>query len=303
MDRQEWLVWRSQGVGGSDAPAVLGISPYQTPFQLWEEKTGKVTLERDTNEYITKKGNLYESFARSKYELINDMEMPPVRYEHQEISYLRATLDGGNQEEKKGIEIKYNGKAVHEAAKKLKQIPEHHMAQMQHQLFVTGFKSIDYLSYYVASGKDEKGNKIKPEPKKGELVVVEVVPNMEWIHNYLIKAIEFWQLVQTDTPPPLTDKDTRTILKHDDLALKYVEAKKILDHAETACFELKKEIENIAAGIVRAEFGKTGLTVVKSYRMGNVDYKKIPELKGVNLDQYRGRSSQVFRINIPKEKE
>lgn len=302
MDRQEWLQWRSKGVGGSDAPVVLGISPYQTPFQLWEEKTGKVPLERETNEYITKKGNQYESFARSKYELINDMEMPPVRYEHHEISYLRATLDGGNQQEKKGIEIKYNGKDVHEAVKKFKKIPEDHMAQLQHQLFVTGFKSIDYLSYYVASGKDEKGNKIVPEPKKGDLVVVEVMPDTQWIHDYLIKVIEFWQLVQTDTPPELTDRDVWTITKHDELALKYIEAKRIMDKAEADIKIIGEEIKKISAGIARAQFGETGLSIVRSYRVGNVDYKKIPELKGVNLDQYRGKSSQVVRIDVPKVK-
>lgn len=302
MDRQEWLQWRSQGVGGSDAPAVLGISPYQTPFQLWEEKTGKVELERDVNEYITKKGNQYEPFARAKYELINDMEMPPMRCQHKDFDFFRCTMDGGNEENQKGIEIKYTGWEVHEETKKNGTIPAHYMAQMQHQLFVSGFKSIDYLSYYVESGKDEKGNKIIPDPKKGELFVVEVFPDKEWLAQYVPQVIAFWDKVKSDTPPDLTDQDKRTILKHDDLALKYIEAKKILDEAEVTCNTLKKEIETIAAGIVRAEFGKTGLTVVKSYRIGNVDYKKIPELKGVNLDQYRGKTTSSYRINVPKVK-
>lgn len=302
MEKKEWLEWRRQGVGGSDAAAVMGISPYKTPYQLWLEKTGKEIDEED-NEYIKNKGNQYEPFARAKYELINDMEMPPIRCQHKDIAFLRATMDGANQENLKGIEIKYTGKDVHEATKLHKTIPAHYMAQIQHQLLVTGFKSIDYLSYYVASGNDENGNKIKPNPKTGDLVVVEVVPDMAWIERYLSQVGYFWNCVIKDEAPELTDKDIRNIKGNDELALKYIEAKKLLDQSTKNVADLKTEIEKLVAGIVRAEFGKTGLTVVRSYRKGNVDYKKVPELKGIDLEPYRGKSSMSLRINVPGEKE
>jgi hypothetical protein len=34
----------------------------------------------------------------------------------------------------------------------------------------------------------------------------------------------------------------------------------------------------------------------KSERKGNVNYKKVPELKGVNLDEYRGESITVWTV-------
>ncbi len=34
---EEWLKLRREGLGASDIPAVLGISPYKTPYQLWAE--------------------------------------------------------------------------------------------------------------------------------------------------------------------------------------------------------------------------------------------------------------------------
>ena len=37
---QEWLDYRINGIGGSDASAVLGLNPYKTNVELWEEKTG-----------------------------------------------------------------------------------------------------------------------------------------------------------------------------------------------------------------------------------------------------------------------
>lgn len=39
--RSEFLARRSAGIGGSDLAALMGLSPYKTPFQLWQEKTGR----------------------------------------------------------------------------------------------------------------------------------------------------------------------------------------------------------------------------------------------------------------------
>jgi putative phage-type endonuclease len=36
------LAARRRGIGGSDLAAVMGQSPYKTPFQVWQEKTGRL---------------------------------------------------------------------------------------------------------------------------------------------------------------------------------------------------------------------------------------------------------------------
>lgn len=41
MSRDDWLKERTKGIGGSDVATVLGLNPYKTPLELWEEKTGK----------------------------------------------------------------------------------------------------------------------------------------------------------------------------------------------------------------------------------------------------------------------
>ena len=35
----DWLKERQKGIGGSDVAAILGMSPWRTPYQVWEEKT------------------------------------------------------------------------------------------------------------------------------------------------------------------------------------------------------------------------------------------------------------------------
>jgi putative phage-type endonuclease len=42
----EWLELRRTGLGASDMAAVMGVSPYRTPYQLWAEKTGAVPPQK-----------------------------------------------------------------------------------------------------------------------------------------------------------------------------------------------------------------------------------------------------------------
>ena len=39
--REEWLQARRNHIGGSDASACVGMNPYKTNVELWEEKTGR----------------------------------------------------------------------------------------------------------------------------------------------------------------------------------------------------------------------------------------------------------------------
>lgn len=44
VDREGWLEWRRGGLGGSDMAAILGLSPWSTPFDVWLSKTKGVQL-------------------------------------------------------------------------------------------------------------------------------------------------------------------------------------------------------------------------------------------------------------------
>lgn len=41
IDRDQFLANRKKGIGGSDVAAILGFSPYKSPYQLWLDKTGR----------------------------------------------------------------------------------------------------------------------------------------------------------------------------------------------------------------------------------------------------------------------
>jgi len=48
-ERETFLSERRSGIGGTDAAAILGVSPWKTPLQVWAEKTGKIS-EPDLSE-------------------------------------------------------------------------------------------------------------------------------------------------------------------------------------------------------------------------------------------------------------
>lgn len=58
-DRAAWLDARKQDVTASVAGALLGIHPYQTPYGLWAEKSGRVVSD-DADNPVLRRGRLLE---------------------------------------------------------------------------------------------------------------------------------------------------------------------------------------------------------------------------------------------------
>ena len=47
MSFEDWLTFRKGGIGGSDVPAILGISRFKTPYDVWLDKTSPDTNRID----------------------------------------------------------------------------------------------------------------------------------------------------------------------------------------------------------------------------------------------------------------
>ena len=105
-DVDQWHELRGKGIGGSDAGIVMNVSSYKTPYELWEEKTGKVKKEFITNDAI-EKGNvlepvmydLFKVLYGNRYEVINTKD---ISFSSKEIPFMRANLDGALIEKSTG---------------------------------------------------------------------------------------------------------------------------------------------------------------------------------------------------------
>ena len=85
-DRQQWLIDRTKGIGGSDAPVILGISPYKTPYQLWQEKTGKIDIP-DEDSPVIRRGRTMEPIIANMYAEVTGRTLKRVRGIQRHPSY------------------------------------------------------------------------------------------------------------------------------------------------------------------------------------------------------------------------
>lgn len=107
----------------------------------------------------------------------------------------------------------------------------------------------------------------------------------DWFQGYL----------DIDTPPPLTDADT--VLREDvdwtEAALAYAQAKLASDAAGAG---LEKARDALVALASHPREQGAGVAVTRFWKTGNVDYKKVSVLQGLDLSGYRGNGREEIRV-------
>ena len=95
LTREEWLQLRRNGIGGSDASVIMGKNPYRSILQLWEEKTGKLPVSDNGNEF-TYWGNVMEPIIRKEFMNRTGLKVRQkhAMIFHEEYPYLFADVDG-----------------------------------------------------------------------------------------------------------------------------------------------------------------------------------------------------------------
>jgi putative phage-type endonuclease len=271
-----WLSWRKTVITATDCPAIMGSSPWSTAYKAWQKKLGLIE-EQPVNEAM-QRGTRLEPEARAQFIERFGIEMRPAVVESTEFDFLGASLDGISQLGNQILEIKCGGVKLHEqAAQGI--IPEYYLHQIQHQLLVT---RADKAYYYSYDGKDG--------------ICIEVRPDPLFEEAFLIKAREFWKCVAFSEPPALQDSDYKD-MSHDGAWPTYA------TNYRRVCEQIK-ELEEIKE-TYRKELFKlcadqnclgSGIKVMKMNVKGRVDYEQVPELKGLDLDQYRKKATTCWKI-------
>ena len=95
LSRDEWLAYRRKGIGGSDASAVLGISPFRTARDLYFDKLGIVTADDGGNWVAMEMGNLLEDLVARIFAKKTGLRIfqRKVMYQHPHYPWMLADLD------------------------------------------------------------------------------------------------------------------------------------------------------------------------------------------------------------------
>jgi len=278
---QEWHDLRRSKIGASDAPVILGLSPYKTKFQLWEEKVLGKDQEQTGG---MARGAALESKARECFEQLTGIPVLPKVVIHPQNDWMMASLDGITFDGTTIVEIKCPNKEVHALAEK-GELPEHYMAQVQHQFAVTGAIKGYYFSYNGDRG-----------------ALVEVFADDKFIKKMLKEEEKFYKLMVDKEAPELTEKDY--IVKDDKewkaLVKEYLEVKDELDVLRDCEQGIRDKLIELASN--RNAIGG-GVKLTRSFAKGQVDYKLVPELIGINLEPYRKPPCEKWRITAINKEE
>lgn len=139
-DRAEWLEYRKSGIGSSEVATIVGLNPWETPYQLWRRKIGLDTPKEET--FAMKAGHYLEDAVSMFWQdatgreiikrstgdwLIRSNEKPFIQVSPDRTYWLEGMK---HNEQNKGIlECKTTQKAIDGD-----DLPKHWFCQVQYQL-------------------------------------------------------------------------------------------------------------------------------------------------------------------------
>lgn len=288
MSRTEWLKERTKGIGGSDVATVLGLNPYKTPLELWEEKTGK-TAGKDAGQ-AAYWGTVLEDVVAKEFSQRTGMKIQKVNFmlSKGEDDWMRGNIDRAivNEQIAKTVRVNKPAKAAEtglmlstDVGLECKtanafmadkwgpsqedeivsgkvvtehQIPLYYETQIQWYMAVTGIKK-----FYVAvliGGQDFR----MYEVQRDEDVIKAIVEKC--------RAFWFEKVLANVAPDPINVDDIKKLYSRDNGELKEASNDEAADIGELRTIkeqikELQEQEKAVASRVILAIGEKTGLTI------------------------------------------
>lgn len=289
----QWHEQRKSRITGSRCGAILGLSPWQKPADVLRamvrEYHGAET--EFTGNPATDHGNNNEQRALLAFMRESGLDVEQCGFfaygELMGASPDGLTDDGGV------LELKVPFGLRNEQAAQFKPLADqpHYFAQVQMEILAAG-RSHAYFAQYVAPKGDPLSHDYVPEQMKIERV--EVDP--EWLDKHLPAISAFYALYVEELNNPEHLEPLRVVIDTPESGTIITEIdelrarQKADDEREK---ELLKELAVLCGGKNALIHGRK-MTMVE--RKGNVDYGKVPQLKGVDLEKYRKKSSSFWKF-------
>lgn len=187
VENEEWLRQRLEGIGGSDAAIVLGISPFKSRIELWHEKVSKKIDQESAEELIFQIGHALEPIVAKKYVSLTGrkLEIRPRRI-HPDYPFMIGNIDREIVGDERGpgiLEIKTKGAWVDWHSE---DIPSYYMAQVQHYLSVFGYQWAGFAVLDLGTRK---------------VTHVDIERDDKLISKIIQEEAKFWELVEKKIPP------------------------------------------------------------------------------------------------------
>ena len=262
MEKQEWLIYRTLGVGGSDASVIAGVNPFRSIHEVWLEKTGQTEPEETDSEY-THFGTILEPIVRQEFTKRTGLKVRAKNVMLQSIQhpFMLADLDGVINENGEPAVFEAKTASAYKEEVWENGVPEEYMFQIQHYMAVTGYKRT-YIAALVG------GNKFYwHKVERDEDMIMELI-QMEQ---------EFWVNNVQNGVEPVPDGSTATTAY---LNRAYAQSNGKVIHLSDEVLPLCEKYEEVSKQIKVLEIEKDAVTnqiknYMKEYETGIVGGHKI----------------------------
>ena len=290
---EDWLDYRKQGIGGSDASVVCGISRYKSPVELWMEKTDQLPAQ-ETGE-AAYWGTQLETLVRAEFTKRTGIEVSTVNQllRSEEHSFMLANLDGVCEHPDFGpVIFEAKTASAYKAGEWEDAIPDEYVLQLQHYMAVTGYRGA-YIAVLIG------GNTFRWKFVERDEELISMLFELE---------SAFWNHVQDCTPPQLdgseasakflSERFPNSVLKSQivlpdtavDLLAQYDEACEQL----AAITERKQKAENLLKEMLgENEVGTSGDRIItwKSVSQERLDGKTLKAEHPALCKKYTNKTS------------
>lgn len=279
-----WLKFRMGGVGGSEIASIAGVEgAFQKRSDVLAEKLGARREISDYQRRIFADGHQWEELVRSSLNEQGHAFLPVVAV-HPDNERFFASLDGVDENTKTVLEVKsVVTREKFEAY--LEKTPAHYVAQVQWELFVTGYQKA-IIAFVHA----------------GEVVTKEIFSDENLQNRLQAFAIEFLQ--ELDAIKGGTQVAPVQSLTSDQVS-RLVYLKKAQTEMKIQLDMIDVEIESIADSLIKktnaTKLESDEITIAVVERKGSVNYSKIPEVQRLGesyLNSFRGKGSSSIQVKL-----
>lgn len=141
-NREAWLRERGEGIGGSDAAACVGCSPWKSSIGLWAEKAGRVPPSEPTDRDAAEMGRLLEPVVLERFRQLTGhwVEAWPqtVIVQRDAYPWQLCTPDALIFGDEGAGLVQAKTARETEGGWDVEEVPIHYEIQVQHEMAVTG---------------------------------------------------------------------------------------------------------------------------------------------------------------------
>ena len=197
MQDDKWREGRKHSIGASDAAAVMGISPWKTEAQLWDEKANGKMLDfhnADTMRGHRSENHILELYGIETGRKIFSGERIMLMSNHN--PFMSCTLDGIDfTDENNPIVIEVKSVKFSHGEWSDDKIPDYYFTQLLHQLAVTGWNEAILLVRFTRNEGWESASERLYHVKREDV--------QDQIDKLIRKEGKFWNeyVVNKKRPP------------------------------------------------------------------------------------------------------